>query len=740
MKYWKSSCFLLIFHFTCAVSLAEQTGPGVALVLSGGGARGGAHVGVLEVLEEEGVPIDLIVGTSFGALVGSLYSVGYTARDIRLILERVDWNELFDDVPDRRLLNWESKARLDRRMFELAVEDFELRLPTGLQAGQKITQLLDRLTAYPALEAGNDFDRLSIPFRAVATDILSGRAHVFDGGSVSRAVRASIAVPGLFTPVEMGDELLLDGGLANNLPVDVARALGARVVIAVDVSTPLRNRKDQIRSILDILDQAISIHIEEHKQRNLELADVIVAPDLESFSASDFSRIQEMLPRGQAAARDALPSLRAALRRASIPPASAPTRVPLLNPATFDLARYQVSNRILRPDRVEIEGLEKHPELAEEVRRSARIITLNRIDRRVSRLYGTDRFRAVNYLLKEDRGQTVLSYRFEEAPATQLGLGIRYDRDFNFTGSVELLSRDLRGSPNDLALRALIGNVKLAQLDLMNRSLAKGLVFFSPSVYARSFERNVFLGDRPLGDFEDRRSGFRLAAVRPLGNSARLEAAYHFDRVDLEGVLGDQRQAGPESLAGIEVAFELDTQDHADFPATGWKAHLSADVLASSLGGDFSFRRFRAEGVRHFSPGPRSAIGVSGRWGLVEGDVPVYEEFFTGGAHYFSFVAAPFVGLDRGQQRSRQLLNLGLEYRRNWKTFQLGFLERIDWGVKYHTGIFSQEARLLQFQQLLHGVGGGIYFETRFLGPIILEMGGTSQGDFNTYVSVGHFF
>ncbi len=354
---------------------AQDSRPGVALVLSGGGARGGAHVGVLKVLEEEQIPIDLIVGTSFGALVGALYSVGYSADDLELILEQVDWDELLDDTPDRRLLNLENKRRTDRQMFRLAFEDFELQLPTGLQAGQKIRQLLDRLTAFPVYEAEEDFDRLPIRYRAVATDILTGEAHVFSGGPIGRAVRASIAVPGLFTPLELGEKLLLDGGLADNLPVDVARELDARVVIAVDVSTPLRKSKAEFRSILDVLDQAVSIHIEEHKERNLGLTDVLVSPDLEGFTSSDFARIGEMIPKGEEAARRRMTAIDSELQAVGIQRAGA-SRQPRLERATFDLTRYQVSNRILRPQRVDTEGLEQYPELERQVRRNASAITL----------------------------------------------------------------------------------------------------------------------------------------------------------------------------------------------------------------------------------------------------------------------------------------------------------------------------------------------------------------------------
>jgi len=165
--------------------------PRVAVVLSGGGARGGAHIGVLRELESAGVPIDLIVGTSYGALFGGLYATGYSTEDLELIIRSIDWNEILSNAPKRKLLNFNNKARDNRKLLDFQLKNFSIKLPIGLQAGQKVQQLLDRLSAQVVLEAGNDFDKLPVPFRAVATDILTGKAHVFSGVATSTAITKS---------------------------------------------------------------------------------------------------------------------------------------------------------------------------------------------------------------------------------------------------------------------------------------------------------------------------------------------------------------------------------------------------------------------------------------------------------------------------------------------------------------------------------------------------------------------
>ena len=197
--HWMSICLLLL----SGPALAQNDPPKVALVLSGGGARGGTHIGVLSALKKAGIPIDLIVGASYGALVGGLYAAGYTPDDIERIIRAMDFSAFTNDRPDRKPLNLNHKGPRDRRFLDFHLDQFTLQFPRGLFAGQKIQQILDRLTTYEIYRAGGDFDRLPIPFRAVATDIITGDDYVFKSGSLSTAVRASIAVPGLFTPVEL---------------------------------------------------------------------------------------------------------------------------------------------------------------------------------------------------------------------------------------------------------------------------------------------------------------------------------------------------------------------------------------------------------------------------------------------------------------------------------------------------------------------------------------------------------
>ena len=246
-----------------AQEVARQGEPGrprIGLVLSGGGARGAAHIGVLKVLEENHVPIDAIAGTSMGAVVGGLYASGLSAADIERIMTSVDWQDAFRDRPARKDLTFRRKLEDQNFLvkFPLGLKSRKFRLPRGLVQGQKLTQILRSLTL-PVSQVQR-FDDLAIPFRAIATDIVTGERVVLDHGDLTTAMRASLSAPGVFAPVEIDGQLLVDGGLSSNLPVDVAREMGVDVLIVVDCGFPLLER-NKLDSVATVTNQMLAILI-----------------------------------------------------------------------------------------------------------------------------------------------------------------------------------------------------------------------------------------------------------------------------------------------------------------------------------------------------------------------------------------------------------------------------------------------------------------------------------------------
>ena len=279
--------------------------PRIGLVLSGGGARGIAHIGVLKVLEEQHVPIDAIAGTSMGAVVGGLYASGLTASEIERIMTSLNWQDAFRDRPPREDLTLRRKQEDENFLvkFPLGIRGHKFLLPKGLIQGQRLNQILRRLTL-PVARITN-FDELPTPFRALATDLETGEGVTIDSGDLTSAMRASMSAPGVFAPVERDGRLLVDGGISENLPVDIARSMGVDILIVVDVGSPLLTR-DKLNSVPVISNQMIAILIQHNSRQQREKIssrDILIAPPLGDTSSYDFGNVKRVIAVGERAAR-----------------------------------------------------------------------------------------------------------------------------------------------------------------------------------------------------------------------------------------------------------------------------------------------------------------------------------------------------------------------------------------------------------------------------------------------------
>ncbi|MCA8092391.1 patatin-like phospholipase family protein [Burkholderia anthina] len=297
---------------TCTADGGPAGRPSIGLVLSGGGARGYAHLGVLKVLEENRIPIDCIAGTSMGAVVGGLYASGMAADEMQKRLSEVNLADIAFDVTDRADLP--QSSREDERLYinglTLGFGKKGVKAPVGLVQGNRLQALLANWTA--AVPTNQPFDQLPIPYRAVATDLQTGQMVVLDHGSLPLAIRASMAMPGLFAPAEINGRALVDGGLVSNLPVDTARQMGAKVVIAVDIGSQLRPL-DALASPADVMQQMVGILIRQNvtsQRKQLDAQDILLTPDLGSLAFTDFQNARQAIAAGAAAATAALPRLK----------------------------------------------------------------------------------------------------------------------------------------------------------------------------------------------------------------------------------------------------------------------------------------------------------------------------------------------------------------------------------------------------------------------------------------------
>src|SRR5262245_52427540 len=285
------ACVLTIFSSVLLPVIGQEAGTRqrakIGLALSGGGARGFAHIGVLQWFEEHRIPVDYIAGTSMGGLVGGMYAAGMSPEEMRKMVGKLDWDAILRGSPSFQQLSYRRK---EDRLYIPGPITLGLRrgvnLPAGINAGMEIGLVFDQLTL-PYDNVGS-FDNLPIPFRCVATDLVAAEPVILKEGSLSRALRATMSLPGVFMPVEVDNRILADGGVLNNVPTDVVKQMGADVVIAVDIGTPLGD-KEALNSMFGVLNQTSGVATIENIRRNIKLADLLISPDLQKYTLLDFT-------------------------------------------------------------------------------------------------------------------------------------------------------------------------------------------------------------------------------------------------------------------------------------------------------------------------------------------------------------------------------------------------------------------------------------------------------------------
>ena len=451
--------------------------PKIGLVLSGGGARGAAHIGVLKVLEELRVPVDVIAGTSMGSIVGAAYATGMTVPQMQKAIASITTQKSFqrpaaaagrDDAAQGR----RSAAVLRARA---ALTRDGLQLPKGVVTGIALEGELRKLVQVTNVRS---FDDLPIPFRAIATDIGTGEMVVLKEGSVVQAIRASMSVPGAVAPAEIGNRQLVDGGLVRNLPVDIARSMGAEIIIAVNLGTPLL-RPDQITSVLSVSLQMINILTEQNVNRSLAeitAKDILILPELGDYSAADFDNLVKTVPIGEAAARKVADRLRAL----SLPPEQyAAVRARQAAPATvaaLTVEAIKVEGTHFISDAIVLQSMQT---------RVGEPLNRDTIDLDMRRIFGRGDFETVNYTMQEIDGKRTLVVLVKEKPwrnyvrfGLELEAALGDQANFNVLASHRL--KYLNSFGGEWRNDAILGSDVLLSTELYQPLSARQYFFVAP--------------------------------------------------------------------------------------------------------------------------------------------------------------------------------------------------------------------------------------------------------------------
>lgn len=437
MKYFGLFFIIILLFFQDGYAQRKKVG----VVLSGGGAKGVAHIGVLKVLEEAGIPIDYIAGTSMGAIVGGLYAVGYDANALDSMVRVQNWPFLLSDKVYRFNLPFSVKESNEKYLLSLPFSQKKgLSVPAGFVSGQNIYNLFSDLTV--GYHDSISFKDLPIPFACVAANMVNGKEVVMDSGVLPLAMRASMAIPGAFAPVLLDSMVLVDGGISNNFPVDVAKDMGAEITIGVDLSTGLKDAEG-LDNIMGIVDQLTSFMGMANYTKNRKSVDLYMNPDLKGYTAASFTpeAIDSMILRGERVARanwDKIIELKEKIGLEEDENAS-----PHLN------------NKFLRTDslvigKIMIEGVKEKDErwiLRLFGVKEFSVITMDGLHKAIAFLYGTGAFSNVSYSLNGDQIYD-LTLRLKEKPASSLNLGFRFDSEemASILLNTTLSHRALRGS------------------------------------------------------------------------------------------------------------------------------------------------------------------------------------------------------------------------------------------------------------------------------------------------------
>ena len=569
--------------------------PKIGIAFAGGGARGGAHVGVLKVLEELRVPVDYVAGTSIGSIVAALYASGMAPEEMEKVLSTTDWDAALQDDQPRRDKPYRQKEDDDIYLIkaELGFNKGKLVLPSGLVAGQKLNYLLNRFLL-PASTV-REFDLLRIPFRAVATDIVTGGAVVLGRGDLARAVRASMAIPGFFSPVVIDGHLLTDGGTADNLPIDVVRAMGADVVIAIDISTPLAKRED-LTNFLKITGQTSGFLTRLNVERQIATLkkdhDVLITPDLERISTLDFKEFPKAAERGYKAAD----AMRETLRRFSVSETEYAAFLENQREARVDPAVDEI--RVEAPAGVD-------PRLVEgRVRTTPGRVHWSVLEGDLARLYELGDYDTVGFTLLEEEGKRVLLLGGPPKPPApqRVRLGLKLDTDFSSDSSFGLraglyLTR-MNAVRGELRTKVEVGRLNSILFEFYQPADFGGVFFVSPAV---SWKRSPF--DQYVNDVNVarlRKDDFTAAldlgvSLGRLGEIrlGALRAQTNYKTVIYTG----QPTEGTEQTFALRLKTVLDQVDSVTFPREGWSATAQVFQAFDSVGGDSNYGKLFAAGL-----------------------------------------------------------------------------------------------------------------------------------------------
>ena len=708
--------------------IAEKDRPKIGLVLSGGGARGAAHIGVIRRLEELRIPIDYIAGTSMGSIIGGMYASGMSLGEIKSVMTDIDWAASFDDETRRKDRTFRRKLDDKLYLFELKPglsDDGEIKLPTGLLQGQKIDLILSRISLPVA--GIQDFDELPIPYRAVASDMVTGKPVVINKGDLAKAMRASMNIPSAFAPLKFEDKLLVDGGIANNLPINVVRDMGADIVIAVDISTPLRD-KDDLDNVLKLTDQLIGIMTRSNTEvqiKTLTERDVFIVPDLGDIGTGDFERVKEAVPIGYNAAQ----GKNSELEKLSIP----------VDEYAVHLSRRgKPDNRL---PTISFVRLENKSRVNDEVI-SSRLnikpgdqLDVAQLEDDIGKIHGLDLFENVNYEVVEEEGKTgVVVHAIEKSWGPnylQFGfvLSDNLEGDNSYNLGVAYTRTAINRLNGEWRSGLQLGEDPAFFTELYQPLDVKQKYFMNIAAFASHKNSNVYRGGDQLAEYRIKSGGLMFSGGMNFDTWGELRLGYNY-----ESGSADARIGGPLlpdfdfDEASLFARFSIDTRDNAFFPRHGQAGEFEYRDFKDSWGGDFDYEQLSIGYGLTKTWGKDTFIGGIRLDTTIDDDAPIQGLFQAGGFTNLS-------GFNQNELAGQHVGIMKLIYLRQISDFQ--FLETYLGASVEYGGVWQERGDIFDDNIWAGSIFLGL--DTP-IGPLYTGYGHAEGGNNSVYVFLGKLF
>ncbi len=712
-------------------TLVTPTGsrPRIGLALSGGGALGLVEIGVIQWMEEHHIPVDSVAGTSMGAIIGSMYASGMTPAEITEFARTINWEEAFLPDPNYRQIAY--RRKLDRRDFQINAPlglKHGLSGPNGFNPGQEIGLLLDRI-AWPTSSITN-FDDLPIPFRCVATDMTTGEAVILKDGSLAQAVRASMAIPGVFTPVELKGRVLADGGMVQNIPVETVRTMNVDATIAIELRLPPGD-VGQLQTITGVLSRAIDVMITQNERLSLALAQAKVSIDMAGFTINDYSRIEELIQLGYKSADHESANL---------------LRYAISDPAEWQhyLDERQARRRppVQKVDSLEVVGADPDADkrIQQRVRKAvAGSVDFRKLETQLTRIAGEGEFDRLGYEGFTQNGLPALRITAHEKtygpPFVDLAVNVQGSgvAAFDFSAGTRITFMDIAHHGGEWRNDLLFGSSNLAASEFY-QPILESHFFLAPYAFATKFARNSFTGITRVAVFGDERGGGGL----DLGHIWRLSefrVGYEIFSGKLTPLIGS---AGLPIISGntgeFRARYVWDDQDSPSVPSSGSRVVVTASHILQTPGAFGSINQLDVQSSNFIPVGPKTSIFVLASGGTTfRGGAGPFQVFALGGpfrlgaylpqeflGNHYSYGS---LGFHRQLFRLPQLLGRG-----------------IYWGGWYEAGTaFGTTAGDAGPVVVRGSFNAGVIADT-IVGPITLSAAASPTGQSRVNFSIGRIF